>query len=74
VASGWPYRAATPRGAQDVGLNREPSVNIGFGLTRVTEKANGQHQQLPGQTQAKVLGFVECSLAKARRQQARREG
>jgi hypothetical protein len=39
----------------------------------VTEKINERVQQLPERTQAEVLDFVEYLLAKAERQQARRE-
>jgi hypothetical protein len=39
----------------------------------VAEKINERVQQLPERTQAEVLDFVEYLLAKAERQQARRE-
>jgi hypothetical protein len=39
----------------------------------VTEEINDRVQQLPERTQAEVLDFVEYLLAKAEREQARRE-
>ncbi|PSQ86531.1 MAG: hypothetical protein BRD42_04790 [Bacteroidetes bacterium QS_3_64_15] len=39
----------------------------------VTEEMNDQVQQLPERTQAEGLDFVEYMLAKAEREQARRE-
>lgn len=39
----------------------------------VREKINDRVQQLPERTQAEVLDFVEYLLAKAEREQARRE-
>jgi len=39
----------------------------------VTEKINQRVQQLPERTQAEVLNFLEYLLAKAERQQARRQ-